>query len=139
LTVAGQTFTVTQAGAPVCPPITIAPATLGAMTQGTSIGVPLTASGGAAPYSFSISSGSLPAGVTLSAAGVLSGTPTTPGPATFSVHATDAGGCAADMPYSVTVLPSVPSMPQTLLILFALALVAAGWWHLGRRRGASPS
>lgn len=138
VTIAGQTLTITQAGAS-CAPIVIAPATLGAMTQGVAFSAPLSASGGTAPYSFTVSSGSLPAGLTLSAAGLLSGTPTTPGTVTFSARATDAGGCAADMAYTVTVLPSVPSMPQTLLILFAIAMVASGWWFLGRRRGASPS
>jgi hypothetical protein len=139
VTIAGQTFTVTQAGAAACPPIIIAPPALGTMTQGVAFSVTVTASGGTAPYNFAVSSGALPAGLTLSTAGPLSGTPTTPGPTTFTVHATDAGGCAADMPYSVTVLPSVPSMPQTVLILFALGLVAAGWWYLGRRRGVSSS
>ena len=45
----------------------------------------LTASGGTAPYSWSITSGSLPGGLTLSAAGQISGSPTQSG--TFSVTA----------------------------------------------------
>ena len=47
---------------------------------------PYTASGGTGPYTFSIASGSLPAGLTLnSASGVLSGTPTTAGPSCSSL------------------------------------------------------
>lgn len=51
-----------------------------------------TASGGLAPYKFTVKSGALPAGLTLSTAGVLSGTPTTAGNSTFTVRVTDANG-----------------------------------------------
>jgi hypothetical protein len=49
------------------------------------------ATGGVAPYSWSLSSGSLPAGFTLSTPGVLSGTPTSPpfGTFGFTVTVTD--------------------------------------------------
>jgi Putative Ig domain len=49
----------------------------------------LAASGGTSPYTWSLAGGSLPAGVTLSAAGVISGTPTAYGISSFSVQATD--------------------------------------------------
>jgi len=49
-------------------------------------------SGGVAPYTFAVTSGSLPVGTTLSSAGVLSGTPTTIEHAVFSVTATDSVG-----------------------------------------------
>src|SRR5262249_26969584 len=42
-------------------------------------------SGGVAPYSWSIQSGSLPPGLTLTSAGLLSGTPTTPNSYNFVV------------------------------------------------------
>jgi hypothetical protein len=51
----------------------------------------LAATGGTTPYTWSLSSGTLPAGLTLSAAGVISGTPTTPGTYTITVKVTDAG------------------------------------------------
>lgn len=51
-----------------------------------------TAAGGLAPYKFTVKSGSLPAGLTLSTAGVLSGTPTTAGNSSFTVRVTDANG-----------------------------------------------
>ena len=51
-----------------------------------------TATGGLAPYKFTLRSGTLPAGLTLSTAGVLSGTPTTAGSSTFTVRVTDANG-----------------------------------------------
>lgn len=55
----------------------------------------LTASGGAAPYSFKLGSGVLPAGLTLAANGALTGTPTAAGIFSFTVSATDSNGCAA--------------------------------------------
>jgi hypothetical protein len=58
-----------------------------------SINVPysafIVASGGIAPYTFSITSGSLPAGLTLSASGAISGTPTAQGTSTFTVQVSD--------------------------------------------------
>lgn len=48
-----------------------------------------TASGGTPPFTFAVTSGALPPGLTLSAAGLLSGTPTTNGQYDFVVTATD--------------------------------------------------
>lgn len=47
------------------------------------------ASGGAAPYTYSLASGSLPAGMALASNGTLSGTPTAGGAFSFTVRATD--------------------------------------------------
>ncbi|MER5619667.1 putative Ig domain-containing protein [Streptosporangium sp. NPDC002544] len=63
---------------------------------GVSYSVPLTVGGGVTPYTWSVSAGSLPPGLTLNAStGLLSGTPTTTGsyPVTFRV--VDAAGLAA--------------------------------------------
>src|SRR5205814_1268339 len=49
----------------------------------------IAASGGTAPYAFSVSAGSLPAGLTSSGGGRLYGTPTTAGTSTFTVQASD--------------------------------------------------
>lgn len=49
----------------------------------------LDATGGVPPYSWSITTGSLPSGLSLSAAGVITGTPTTPGTFSFTVQASD--------------------------------------------------
>jgi uncharacterized repeat protein (TIGR01451 family) len=52
----------------------------------------LAATGGVTPYTWSVSSGSLPAGLSLdSSTGTISGTPTAVGTSTFSVTATDSG------------------------------------------------
>jgi uncharacterized protein (TIGR03437 family) len=62
----------------------------------------LTATGGSGAYTWTVSAGSLPAGVTLSGA-VLSGTPTAPGAFTFTVRAADNAGDSAIQPLSLQV------------------------------------
>jgi hypothetical protein len=72
------------------PTIVIGPATLTAATVGASYSQTLTGSGGTSPYhNFAVSTGAPPAGLKLSAAGVLSGTPTAAGSFTFTVTAKD--------------------------------------------------
>jgi Bacterial Ig-like domain (group 3) len=61
------------------------------------------ASGGASPYTYSVSSGTLPFGLSLSNAGVLSGTPSTAGSFTFTVRATDLNGATGFASYSATI------------------------------------
>ena len=55
----------------------------------------LTATGGTTPYTWSVNAGSLPPGITLNAAGVLAGTPTTAGTYTFTVNVIDANNGVA--------------------------------------------
>jgi uncharacterized repeat protein (TIGR02543 family) len=57
---------------------------------------------GAAPITWSIDSGALPAGLTLSGTGTISGTPTTPGTSDFTVKAANAEGNDTK-PLSITV------------------------------------
>jgi hypothetical protein len=60
---------------------------------GTAYSASLAISGGKAPYTYSISPGSLPPGLTLNTStGVISGTPTTPGSYTFTSKVVDANG-----------------------------------------------
>ncbi len=74
----------------VNPPVALTPGA-GALAGGT-IGAPyaqtLTPSGGVGPYTLSLTSGALPAGLSL-VGNTLSGTPTTAGSAAFSITATD--------------------------------------------------
>jgi sugar lactone lactonase YvrE len=45
--------------------------------------------GGIGPYTWSVASGALPVGLSLSSAGVIAGTPTTPGKSSFTMQVTD--------------------------------------------------
>jgi hypothetical protein len=84
---ASQAYTLT-----VHPPlITLNPPALPGAAVGGGYMVQLSASGGAAPYTFALLSGTLPQGLTLDAMGLLSGTPREEGVFTFHVLATDSG------------------------------------------------
>ncbi len=70
----------------------------------------------AGSYTFSISLGSLPAGLTFNAAtGVISGTPTTTGTSTFTLKAQSANGCETTGSYTLVInCPIVSLNPATL-------------------------
>lgn len=121
--------------APVgCPVITLSPATLPNATQGVAYNQQVTASGGTAPYTFSVNSGALPAGTVLAGGGLLSGTPTTAGTPVFSIRATDANNCFQDLSYALPVLAAVPTLAQWGMIGLTGLLSLAGFAALRRRR-----
>lgn len=101
-----QSYTL-QVNAP--PTITVTPPTLPNATHGVGYSQTLTAGGGTSPYTFS--STTLPAGLGLAPGGVLSGTPTAGGPATFTVTATDANNFTGSRFYSINVDPVAPGAP----------------------------
>lgn len=106
----GDTVRVTVTITPANSTIVVAPAAL-TLTAGTAVSQTLSASGGTAPYTFTLQAGTPPPGVTLNA-GVISGTPTQRGAYTFTVRATDATTAAADKTYSGTVQnPSLSLTP----------------------------
>src|SRR5207253_716917 len=70
--------------------LTVNPATLAAATVNQAYSATLSATGGSATYTFTVSSGSLPSWLSLNAnTGVLSGTPTISGSSSFTITATD--------------------------------------------------
>jgi hypothetical protein len=88
-------------------------------TVGTPFSGALTASGGAAPYTFSIASGSLPAGLSLNpATGVISGTPSAAGTFNFTARVEDSTGGAAQsatVDCSITIASAPSACVQTTL------------------------
>ncbi len=99
---ATQSYSV-SIGVPV-PPLVISTASVPGATAGTAYpATTLGATGGTSPYSWSISAGALPAGLTLSSAGAITGTPTASGPFSFTAQAKDSASGSATQSYSMTI------------------------------------
>jgi uncharacterized delta-60 repeat protein len=127
-----QAYTVNMAA----PTLVIAPATLTAAKIGVAYNQQLSGSGGIAPYTFVLSSGALPAGITLSSNGLLSGTPTAAGNFAFDIDVTDAstgtGPYSNTQTFALTVnAPTITLSPATLLatnlnVAYSQTLTASG-------------
>ncbi|MGD0735468.1 MAG: Ig-like domain repeat protein [Terracidiphilus sp.] len=128
----GGTGNTATASITVKPIITIAPASLAAAQVGVSYSATFDASGGLTSYTYGITGGALPAGLSLSTAGLLSGTPTAGGSFNFTVTATDSLHFTGSQTYSLTVTPptitvSPSSLPTgTALAPYSQTLVASG-------------
>jgi hypothetical protein len=92
-------------------PLTVTTGSLAGAALGVAYSQTLTATGGVSPYTWSLTSGSLPPGLSLSSAGVISGTPTgTTGTSNFAVTVTDSetptpASSSANLSITVTVAP----------------------------------
>ncbi|MGA2260956.1 MAG: Ig domain-containing protein, partial [Acidobacteriota bacterium] len=88
---------------------------LGDITLNASWSYQLNASGGTAPYTWTVESGStLPNGLSLSSGGLISGTPTVAGIASFLVRATDAAGNFGVRMFRLNITPVNISTPGGL-------------------------
>lgn len=97
----------------VCPAFTMTSG--GALTSGaagSAYSLTLTQTGALGAPSFAVTSGALPPGLTLSASGTISGTPTATGTFNFTATVSDASGCSGSQSYSITVV--CPANPITL-------------------------
>jgi hypothetical protein len=102
----GQNFSLTVAA----PNLVVSPATLPAALVAVPYSVQITVTGGTAPYkNFVVTTGTLPAGLTLSTTGLLSGLPTGGGTFNFTVGVTDSstggGPYTTGKAYSISVTP----------------------------------
>ncbi|MBZ5594121.1 MAG: Ig domain-containing protein [Acidobacteriia bacterium] len=93
----------------------------------------LSAAGGTAPYTWILSQGTLPAGLTSNAAGTISGTPTTNGTSTFAFQVKDHNNATSTKQFSLTigaglVITSGAALPSGTLAqsYTPLALAAVG-------------
>jgi hypothetical protein len=125
--------TIQTAGTPA-PPITVGPASLPNFVVGQPVQVPVTASGGdGGPYTFAIVVGALPAGLSMTIGGVISGTPTTAGPYSFTASATDTSGNSGARIYTATVsatpVPVLPWWVLAALAYFGIRLAASRLRH----------
>jgi alpha-tubulin suppressor-like RCC1 family protein len=117
---AGNTFTcaIRNTGTRVCwgagagVAVALVPGTLPNGVAGTAYSQQFSLSGDAANLPanpvYGVSSGSLPPGLSLSAGGLLSGTPTSVGTFTFSIDAEGDGDFGASQSYSITIADSTP-------------------------------
>ena len=123
-TIAGSssvTVTVTDASNPVKSvsqpeTITINPSGTLSLTASlpiATVGVPYTytlqATGGTPPYTYTVTAGSLPPGITMPSDGVISGTPTQPGASSFTATVTDSTLATASVP--LVLLVQYPATP----------------------------
>jgi WD40 repeat protein len=93
------------------------PSPLASGTVGTAYSATLAASGGTAPYTWSITAGSLPAGLTLQAiTGVIDGMPTTAGTYNFTVQVSDSLAATSSKNFSITVVGSSASCSSNCTI-----------------------
>jgi phospholipase C len=98
--VADSTGTAAGKATASCGIVVLAPVSVtcaaGSAQVGTAYSSSFPAAGGVAPYTFSITAGSLPPGLTLNAStGAITGTPTTAGSYPFTVQVADSTGTAA--------------------------------------------
>jgi hypothetical protein len=77
---------------------------------------------------FAMTSGALPPGLTLTAAGVLSGTPTSSGSFTFTVEGEDSNGFAAQRDYVLAIQPPTDSTPPVIAAAVTGTLGDNGWY-----------
>lgn len=116
-------------------PVTVGPGTLPNGAVATAYSQTITASGGTGPYGFALTAGALPAGLTLSAGGALTGTPTAGGSFNFTVTATDSsafpGPFSGSQAYTLTIaaptlaLPATPLAGGTLGVAYSAAITPA--------------
>lgn len=101
--------------------VTLSPASMPAMVRGTAFSQTVTASGGTAPYAYTVIAGALPTGLALNGStGAITGTPTVAGAYDFTVGATDATAQTGSRRYVgtvnsavITISPSaMPDMTQ---------------------------
>jgi YVTN family beta-propeller protein len=129
----GSPQTVSLSGAGVNT-LVVTTTTLPNGTVGLAYSQPLQATGGNPPYVWTVSSGSLPAGLSLSSTGVISGTPTKAAASSFTVTVTDAIRNSTAEPLGITIVatqtPTITTQPasQTInpLQTATLTVVATG-------------
>ena len=92
--------------------LSISTTSLPSGTVGQAYSATLAASGGNAPYTWSVSSGSLPSGVNLTAAGAVTGMPSSAGTFAFTATASDAKNATAAK--SLSILVGAASQPLSI-------------------------
>ena len=92
------------------PTITFTPATLPSGVGGVAYSQAFSATGGSAPFTFAVTVGNLPAGLSLATDGALAGTPDETGSFSVEVTATDAHGFTGSATYALIISAPVPTV-----------------------------
>jgi uncharacterized repeat protein (TIGR03803 family) len=114
--------------------LTIDAATLGQAGAGNAFSQVFAATGGVTPYTWTVASGTLPKGLTLSSAGVLSGTPQQYGPGSpFTIQVSDAetpaqtAAASFTLPVQNTLTITTTTMPTAIVgVKYSAAVAATG-------------
>jgi hypothetical protein len=129
---ATQSFSVVIYPVLAVTPQTLAPGMVGAAYSAT---IAATGGYGAGTYTFSLASGALPPGITLSASGALSGTPTASGTTTFTVLAasttTGLPAVRATQSFTIVIYPALSVTPQVLSPGIVAEPYAVGFQPIG--------
>lgn len=99
-TIANKNLSITIAAGVVVTALQITTGSIPNGTVGSAYSATISATGGTTPYTFSITTGVISAGLTLSSAGAITGTPTAAGNYSFTVRATDASSQTYDRAYA---------------------------------------
>jgi len=87
-------------------PLAISTTSIPGGTAGTAYTATLAATGGTSPYTWSVSSGVLPTGLTLSSTGAIAGTPSTSGSGSFTAQVKDSASNVQTYTYSASIAAS---------------------------------
>ena len=100
---------------------------------GTAYTGSVTASGGTASYTYAVTSGTLPTGLTLASNGNITGTPSVANTFNFTITATDANGCTGSRAYTidVTSCPGCTATPAGTLTASVNITIPGGCTEAG--------
>jgi hypothetical protein len=100
-----------------CASIALSPFVLPNGQTSTPYSQSVVASGGTPSYTYAVTVGSLPPGLTLSSSGLLSGTPTAVGTYSFSIRATDTSNCSGYRAFNMVVATPEPVVGTKLYVV----------------------
>lgn len=111
----------------VCPVLSVNPSTLSNGSYGNAYSQSLSQTGALGAPSYAVTAGALPPGLTLSAGGTISGTPTATATFNFATTVSDASGCTGSRAYSIMIAAIVPTAPQGVTVVAGDAQVQVNW------------
>jgi hypothetical protein len=130
---------IVSSGTNVTLPLAISSTSLSSGVVGTPYSVNLAATGGTPAYTWSITSGSLPAGLSLAAGnGVIAGTPTASGASTFTVSVSDSSSPVQTQSATLSITVAGPTLTITSSTLAAATVGTAYTQTLAASGGTLP-